>query len=171
MQLFWWPTHTYSEQKNCLTKGQILLVGQIVGQGTKLNLWEFLITKIDILSFVAPTYRTLVPSIGLIYILQCHTLCQSVFLPVLGLALFDLLHPFYPSGHALNHISINLPLYSIPLHPHLLPKPIHTSSGGSHASSCLLSSPPKCSIVLRSGDCPDHFTMLMLIGLNSYEAF
>jgi len=112
-----------------LTKGQTLLVGQNVGQGTKLNLWEFLVTKIDILSFVSPMYRTLVPSIGLIYILQWGTLSQSVFLPVLGLALFDLYHPLYPSGHALYHISINLTLYSIALHPHLLPKCIHTSRG------------------------------------------
>ena len=49
---------------------------------------KIFITKVDILSFVTPKYRTLVPAIGLIYILQLGTLNESVFLPVLGFALF-----------------------------------------------------------------------------------
>ena len=53
-----------------------------MAQGTKVNMCEFFITKMDILSSVTPKYRTLVPAIGLIYILQLGTLDESVFLPV-----------------------------------------------------------------------------------------
>ena len=70
---------TYSEQKNWFTKGQILLVSQFMAQGTKVNGCEFFITKMDTLSFVTLKYRTLVPAIGSIYILQLGTLNESVF--------------------------------------------------------------------------------------------
>ena len=62
---FWWWL-IYSEQKNQFTKGQNLLVSQITAQGTKVKAYEFYGTKIDILSFVIPKYRTLVPAIDLI---------------------------------------------------------------------------------------------------------
>ena len=55
------------------------------------------------------------------------TLNESVFLPVLGLALFGLYHWPYPSGHALNQISTNLLWYYLPFHLHLVPKLMHTS--------------------------------------------
>jgi len=44
------PSWGYSEQKNCLIKGQISLVRQITAQLTKVNPWEIIITKLDILS-------------------------------------------------------------------------------------------------------------------------
>ena len=69
----------YSEQKNRFTKGQNLLVSQITAQGTKVKACEFYKTKIDTLSFATPKYRTLVPAIGFIYILQWGTHNESVF--------------------------------------------------------------------------------------------
>jgi hypothetical protein len=57
---------TYSEQKNHPTKGQISLVSQIAAQGTKDKLWEIHITKLDILSFDIPKYRSLDPDIDLL---------------------------------------------------------------------------------------------------------
>ena len=56
----------YSEQQNCSTKGQFSLVSQIVAQRTKEKLWEIYKTKVDILSFVTPNYRSSVPVIDLI---------------------------------------------------------------------------------------------------------
>jgi len=50
-----------------------------MAQGTKVNMCEFFITKVDVLSFVTQKYRTLVPAIGLMYILQLGTLDESVF--------------------------------------------------------------------------------------------
>ena len=50
-----------------------------MAQETKVNVCEILITKVGILSFVTPKYRTLVPAIGLIYILQLGTVDESVF--------------------------------------------------------------------------------------------
>ena len=50
-----------------------------MAQGTMGNVCEFYITKMDILSFVTPKYRTLVPAIGLIYILQLGRLDESFF--------------------------------------------------------------------------------------------
>ena len=70
----------YSEEKNRFAKGQNLLVSQITAQGTKVKVCEFYRTKIDTLSFVTPKYRTLVPAIGFIYILQWATHSESVFL-------------------------------------------------------------------------------------------
>ena len=40
---------------------------------------QIFITKVDILSFVTPKYRTLVSVIGLIYILQLSTLNEFFF--------------------------------------------------------------------------------------------
>jgi hypothetical protein len=40
-------------------KGQILLVSQIVAQGTKVEVWEFVVTKVRILSFVIPNIKHL----------------------------------------------------------------------------------------------------------------
>ena len=77
----------YSEQKNQFTKGQNLLVSQITAQGTKVKACEFYRTRIDTLSFVTPKYRTLVPAIGFIYILQWATHSESVFLHTLKLGL------------------------------------------------------------------------------------
>ena len=85
----------YSEQKNRLTKGQISLVSQIAAQITKINLWEIPRTQVDILSFVMPKYRSLVPAIGFISILQCGTLDETVFLPVHSCAPFCLYHCLY----------------------------------------------------------------------------
>ena len=50
-----------------------------MAQGTKVNVCKFLITKVDIFSFVTPKYRTLVPAIGLICFLQLGTLSESGF--------------------------------------------------------------------------------------------
>ena len=77
----------YSEQKNQFTKGQNLLVSQITAQGTKVKACEFYRTKIDMLSFVTPKCRTLVPAIGFIYILQWSTHSESVFLHTLKFGL------------------------------------------------------------------------------------
>ena len=52
-------------------KGQILLVSQIVAQGTKIKLWEIVVTRVGILSTIMQDYRTLVFVIDLISILQC----------------------------------------------------------------------------------------------------
>src|SRR5258706_1737618 len=117
----------YSEQKNCPTKGQISLVRQIAAQITKVNPWEICITKVDILSFVIPKYRSLVNTIVLIYILQYGTLDGTVFLLVLGLGPFGLYHSLCPSGHALNQISTHLLWYFFPFHLHPVPKLMYTS--------------------------------------------
>ena len=109
-------------------KGQILLVRQIVAQGTKVKSWEFVVTKISILSFVVRKYRSLVLVIDLISILQSRHLDESVFLLVLGLASFGLYHCLYPSGHALNQISTHLHWYFVPFHLNPLPKLMNTSS-------------------------------------------
>ena len=53
------PVSIYSDQKNWFTRGQILLVSQIVAQITKVNPWEFMATKPCIFSFVMPKLRTL----------------------------------------------------------------------------------------------------------------
>ena len=94
-------------------KGQILLVSQIVAQGTKIKAWEIVVTKVSILSFVMQKYKTLVLVINLISILQSGHLDESVLLQVLNFCSFCLYHSLYPSGHALNHISTNLLWYSI----------------------------------------------------------
>jgi len=47
----------HSEQKNWFSRGQMLLVSQITAQRTKLNLWEFVIAMLGILSFVVPNNK------------------------------------------------------------------------------------------------------------------
>ena len=79
----------YSEQKNWLTKGQILLVGQITVQRTKVNSWEIQVTKLDILSFVIPSDRHSTFFVDLILTLEWVPLSQSVFL----------LTPILPNSH------------------------------------------------------------------------
>ncbi len=76
-------------KKNWLTKGQILLVGQITAQRTKLNLWECLLVKLGILSFVAPNNEHPPFFVDLIQTLEWVPLNQSVFL----------LAPFLPKSH------------------------------------------------------------------------
>ena len=102
-------------------KGQILLVSQIVAQGTKIKAWEIVVTKISILFFVMQKYRTLVFVINLISILQSGHLNESVLLLVLGLGSFCLYHSLYPSGHALKYIITTLLCYSIQSNNHLPP--------------------------------------------------
>ena len=46
-------------QRNWPTKGQILLVSQIVAQRTKVNSWGIHITKVDILSFIVSNNKHL----------------------------------------------------------------------------------------------------------------
>ena len=79
----------YSEQKNRLTKGLIRLVGQITVQRTKVNPWEILVTKLDILSFAMPSDRHSTSFVDLILTLEWVPLGQSVFL----------LTPILPNSH------------------------------------------------------------------------
>ena len=109
-------------------------MSQIAAQITKINPWEIPRTQVDILSFVMPKCRSLVPAIGFISILQYGTLDETVFLPVHSWAPFGLYHCFYSPGHVLNHISINLLYYSIPFDPQKPPWLMHTSRGD-HISS------------------------------------
>ena len=83
------PYGAYSEQKNWLTKGQILLVGQIMAQGTKVKSWEIQVTKLGILSFVVPNEKYLALFVDLILTLEQGPLSQSVFL----------LTQFWPKSH------------------------------------------------------------------------
>jgi len=118
-------------KKNWFTEGQNLLVSQIMAQRTKVNPREILRTKVDIVSFAMPNFRTSVLANHLIYSLQSSRLDGSVFLLVLGLGPFGLYHCPYPSGLALNHISTNLTWCSIPFHQHLPPSS-STPAGGPH---------------------------------------
>jgi len=70
----------YSEQKNRFSKGQILLVSQIVAQKTKVNPWEFVATKLNIMSFVVPNNKHLALFVDLILDFEYTPLNQSVFL-------------------------------------------------------------------------------------------
>ena len=63
-----------------MIKGQILLVGQITAQGTEVNSWEILVTKLGILSFVVPNSKYLALFVDLILTLEQAPLSQSVFL-------------------------------------------------------------------------------------------
>ena len=47
-------------------QGQILLVSQIVAQGTKVNSWEIHVTKVDTISFVMASNRHLAPFVDFI---------------------------------------------------------------------------------------------------------
>jgi len=86
----------YSEQKNWLTKGQILLVGQITAQGTKINSWEIMVTKLGILSFVVPNSKYSTCFVDLILTLEWVPLDQSVFL----------LTPFLPKSHDMTWLNL-----------------------------------------------------------------
>jgi len=44
------PLHTVS--KNLFTKGEICLQSQIMAQGKKVGVYEYFISKVDIMSFV-----------------------------------------------------------------------------------------------------------------------
>ncbi len=82
-----WPSIlTYSEQKNCPTKGQISLVRQITVQITKLNPWEFSVTKVDILSFGVPNINHLASFVDFILTLRWDPHDGTVFLPTIKLA-------------------------------------------------------------------------------------
>jgi len=70
----------YSEQKNRFSKGQILLVSQIVAQRIKVDPWEFVVTKLGIMSFVAPNNKYLALFVDLILTLEYAPLDQLVFL-------------------------------------------------------------------------------------------
>ena len=72
-----------------MTKGQILLVGQITAQGTKVKSWEIQVAKLGILSFVAPNDKYLALFVDLILTLEQGPLSQSVFL----------LTQFWPKSH------------------------------------------------------------------------
>ena len=86
-----------------------MLVSQIMAQVTKVNPWEFVVTKLCISSFAMPKFRTLALAHHLIYILQSSRYSESVFLLAYGLALFGPYHHPHPSGHALNQFSTNTP--------------------------------------------------------------
>ena len=86
----------YSKQKNWLTKGQILLVGQITAQGTKVNLWENLVAKLGFLSFVVPNSKYLALFVNLILTLEHAPLSQSVFL----------LPWFWPKSHGITWLNL-----------------------------------------------------------------
>jgi len=76
-----------------------LLVSQVTAQGTKVKVCEFYGTKIDTLFFVTPKYRTLVPTIDLIYILQWATHNESVFLHTLKFGLYTWITPLNLKYH------------------------------------------------------------------------
>jgi hypothetical protein len=98
-----------------------------MAQITKEYSWENVVTKVDIISFVVPNFRTSTPANHLIYNLQSSRFDESVFLLVLGLAPFGLYHCLYPSGHALNQVSTNLLWYTLPFHLHSPPQLKYTS--------------------------------------------
>jgi len=58
-------------------------VSQIIAQRTKVNLWEFVMTKLGIMSFVVPSTKYLAPFVDLILTLEGAPLDESVFLPAL----------------------------------------------------------------------------------------
>ena len=60
-----------------------MLVGHIVAQGTKVNTWEFVVTKLGIMSFTVPNTRYLAPFVDLLLTLEGAILDESVFLPAL----------------------------------------------------------------------------------------
>jgi hypothetical protein len=77
-------------------------------QETKVNPWENLATKVDIMSFVVPNPRNSTSANQLIYIFQSGRVNESVFLLEHGLGPFGLYHCLYPSGHTPNQVSTNL---------------------------------------------------------------
>ena len=60
-----------------------MLVSQIIAQRTKVNLWEFVITKLGIMSSVVPNSKYLAPFVDLILTLEGAPLDELVFLPAL----------------------------------------------------------------------------------------
>jgi len=54
-----------------------------MAQRTKVNLWEFVITELGIISFVVPNTKYLAPFVDLILTLEGAPLDESVFLPAL----------------------------------------------------------------------------------------
>ena len=88
LNVHWWPwMKIYSEQKNCLTKGQISLVSQIVAQRTKVNSWENYITKVDILALTLPNNKHLGPFVDFLFTLQWDPFDETVFLHTLKVTL------------------------------------------------------------------------------------
>ena len=56
-----------------------MLVSQIVTQKTKVNLWEFVVTKLNIMSFVVPNSKYLVLFVDLILDLEYTHLTNQFF--------------------------------------------------------------------------------------------
>jgi len=54
-----------------------------MAQGTKVNPWEFLVTKLDIMSFVVSNAKYLALFVDLILTLEGAPFDESVFLPAL----------------------------------------------------------------------------------------
>jgi len=54
-----------------------------MAQGTKANPWEFLVTELDIMSFVVSNAKYLTLFVDLILTLEGAPLDESVFLPAL----------------------------------------------------------------------------------------
>jgi len=54
-----------------------------MAQGTKVNPWEFLVTKLDIMPFVMSNAKYLALFVDLILTLEGTPLDESVFLPAL----------------------------------------------------------------------------------------
>src|SRR5258706_6348985 len=77
---------TYSEQKNCPTKGQISLVRQITAQIAKVNPWEISVTKVDILSFDVPNNKHLASFVDFILTLRWDPFGGTIFLHTIKLA-------------------------------------------------------------------------------------
>ena len=78
---------TTVSKKNCSTKGQKFLVSQIAAQGTKVNSWEFYITKVGILSSDVPSNKHLALLVDFISTLGWGQFGGTVFLHTLKLAL------------------------------------------------------------------------------------
>ena len=79
-----------------MTKGQILLVGQVTAQRTKVNSWEIQVTKLGILSFVWLNDKHLPSFVDLILTLEWVPLDQSVFL----------LTPILPVSHDITSLNL-----------------------------------------------------------------
>jgi len=61
-----YSTQNTVSKKTDHQKGKFLFVSQIMAQGTKVNTWEFVVTKADIRSFIVPKLRTSIPANHLI---------------------------------------------------------------------------------------------------------
>ena len=96
------PFKALHDSKNWFTFGKIFLVRPILTQRTKLNLWEFWVTKQGIMSIFVPNIKTLCLFIDLIQYLQWPWVNEPVFVLALHISSFAHYHCSYPSGHALN---------------------------------------------------------------------